>query len=48
MQKRQKQLYLQPTMDVVWLNVTNQLLAVSGGLGSPSDYDGDTDPFANS
>ena len=45
MQKRQKQLYLQPTMDVVWLNVTNQLLAVSGGLGSPSDYDGETDPL---
>ena len=46
--KKMRRTYVQPTSEVVELHVTNQLLQASGGLDSPSDYDGDTDPFANS
>ncbi len=48
--KKPRRTYVQPTSEVVELHVTNQLLqaSASGGLDSPSDYDGDTDPFANS
>jgi len=47
--RKTRRTYVQPTSEVVELHVTNQLLAVSGGLSSPSDYDdGETDPFANS
>jgi len=34
MKKRQRQLYLQPTMDVVWLSADAPLLAGSTGTGS--------------
>ena len=50
MMRKTRRTYVQPAFEVVELHVTNQLLqaSASGGLDSPSDYDGDTDPFANS
>ena len=43
--RKKKKTYVQPSSEVVELQVTNQLLTVSGNLSSPSDYEGDDDPF---
>jgi hypothetical protein len=43
--RKTRRTYVQPTSKVVEQHVTNQLLAGSGELNSPSDYEDGGDPL---
>ena len=43
--RKTRRTYVQPTSEVVELHVTNQLLAGSGELNSPNDYEDGGDPL---